>query len=304
MLSLDIATDARWHPSWRELCLSHGLHACQSTPIVASDGTPLGSFLLSFGEPKTAAAWDPRLIGIGVHPASLILEREAKDQALHEALRQKDNALSLLEALIGHAPIGIAFFDQGHRYVRINNFLTDNYAGISKEHVGRPLSDVSSVAAPMLAPHIDKVLRMGAIVSGLEMVCDLSREPGRKGHWLVSLYPVQRDRETVWIGAVMIDITQRKLDKENRKLLLAELSHRVKNTLAVVQAIVTLTMRGKAPPEFSPRRFSAVSRRWRTPIRCCRRLIGRARRSTRSSVPSLRPSWAATCHAWPPMGLP
>lgn len=42
--------------------------------------------------------------------------------------------------------------------------------------------------------------------------------------------------------AMVLDITQRKLATEHRELLLRELNHRVKNTLATVQAITTQTL--------------------------------------------------------------
>ena len=46
------------------------------------------------------------------------------------------------------------------------------------------------------------------------------------------------------IGAVQasLDISERKQSEEQRKLLVNELNHRVKNTLAVVQSIATQTL--------------------------------------------------------------
>jgi two-component system, chemotaxis family, CheB/CheR fusion protein len=51
------------------------------------------------------------------------------------------------------------------------------------------------------------------------------------------------------------DITQRKALEKRQGLLLAELSHRVKNTLAVIQAIAHQTMRGTRTPEEFTERF-------------------------------------------------
>ena len=49
------------------------------------------------------------------------------------------------------------------------------------------------------------------------------------------------------IGASKIarDITERKRAQEQQKVLLAEIMHRVKNTLATVQAIATQTLRAR-----------------------------------------------------------
>ena len=42
---------------------------------------------------------------------------------------------------------------------------------------------------------------------------------------------------------ISLDITERKRGEEQRKLLVNELNHRVKNTLAVVQSIASQTLR-------------------------------------------------------------
>ena len=51
------------------------------------------------------------------------------------------------------------------------------------------------------------------------------------------------DRAVRMIGA-MLDITERKRAEEHQRLLAGELQHRVKNTLALVQAIASQTLRG------------------------------------------------------------
>jgi two-component system CheB/CheR fusion protein len=51
------------------------------------------------------------------------------------------------------------------------------------------------------------------------------------------------------------DVTERKLWEQRQQLLLGEFSHRVKNTLAVVQAIAHQTLRGSASAEDFVERF-------------------------------------------------
>src|SRR5690606_29915789 len=68
------------------------------------------------------------------------------------------------------------------------------------------------------------------------------------------------------IGAVnmLVDITHHKDASERQQLLINELNHRVKNTLALVQSIAGLTMRSsEALPEFREsfeKRLAALSR--------------------------------------------
>jgi two-component sensor histidine kinase len=74
-----------------------------------------------------------------------------------------------------------------------------------------------------------------------------------------------RDERGQLIGAVLIglDITARKRAEAQRDLLVRELHHRVKNTLAVVQALTNQSLRGIAiPPEVREalnRRLRALS---------------------------------------------
>ncbi|PDQ22424.1 histidine kinase [Mesorhizobium sanjuanii] len=59
------------------------------------------------------------------------------------------------------------------------------------------------------------------------------------------------DGKPTLIFGVNYDITERKLGEERQRLLLRELNHRVKNTLATVQALATQTVRhARQPSEF------------------------------------------------------
>jgi PAS domain S-box-containing protein len=67
------------------------------------------------------------------------------------------------------------------------------------------------------------------------------------------------------IGAInmLVDITERKKGEETQALLINELNHRVKNTLAVVQALAQQTMRRASSPKFADRfsgRLDALAR--------------------------------------------
>ncbi len=76
VLSRDIASD----PNWRgisHLALEHGLAACWSTPIKASDGRVLGTFAFYYRQPHAEPdAFQRRLVQVVVHLCALALERE------------------------------------------------------------------------------------------------------------------------------------------------------------------------------------------------------------------------------------
>ncbi len=77
-------------------------------------------------------------------------------------------------------------------------------------------------------------------------------------HWTsVRAVPLIQPDGTVhsWVG-MNVDITSRKQADETRELLINELNHRVKNTLATVQAIVQQTLRKASSPEQFVSNFS------------------------------------------------
>jgi PAS domain S-box-containing protein len=70
--------------------------------------------------------------------------------------------------------------------------------------------------------------------------------PDGSVHWLAGRGEFTRDANQVpgEVIAVYWDVTEHKLVEERQKLLLDELNHRVKNTLATVQSLVIQTRRG------------------------------------------------------------
>jgi PAS domain S-box-containing protein len=76
--------------------------------------------------------------------------------------------------------------------------------------------------------------------------------------WLVNRGNVVAGKEgRAWrLAGVTFDITEAKQQEEERSLLIAELSHRVKNTLAVLQAIAHRSLRANDTPEAFVERFN------------------------------------------------
>ncbi|WP_449465363.1 EAL domain-containing protein [Stenotrophomonas humi] len=75
VLSRDIASDPNWENT-RHHALQHGLAACWSTPIKASDDRVLGTFAFYYREPHEPDSFHRRLVDVIVHLCALALERE------------------------------------------------------------------------------------------------------------------------------------------------------------------------------------------------------------------------------------
>ena len=99
-------------------------------------------------------------------------------------------------------------------------------------------------------------LKTDEAVQGLEAIFE--RPDGSRGAFLA--YPtLLRDACGATMGAVnmLVDISDRKQAEDRQKVLVDELNHRVKNTLASVQSLAAHTLRGSAPPEEMRERFEA-----------------------------------------------
>jgi PAS domain S-box-containing protein len=82
----DVASDTRWGTcSWRTSALTHGLKACWSTIILASNGLVLGTFAIYWREPRRPTEQDQEIIAQITHLAAVAIERERNEAALRES---------------------------------------------------------------------------------------------------------------------------------------------------------------------------------------------------------------------------
>ncbi len=76
----DIETDPLW-VDYRDLARTHGLRACWSTPILATDGRVVGTFAFYYREPREPSDSDRAVIARATHIAGIAIERrELEDQ--------------------------------------------------------------------------------------------------------------------------------------------------------------------------------------------------------------------------------
>ena len=77
--------------------------------------------------------------------------------------------------------------------------------------------------------------------------------------WISALARIERDEagQAVRLIGAHLDITERKEAEAQQRLLMQELAHRVKNTLAMIQAIASQTLRGATSLEAANETFGA-----------------------------------------------
>jgi formate hydrogenlyase transcriptional activator len=82
----DVASDTRWGTcGWRTSALTHGLKACWSTIILASNGLVLGTFAIYWREPRRPTEQDQKIIAQITHLAAVAIERERNEAAVRES---------------------------------------------------------------------------------------------------------------------------------------------------------------------------------------------------------------------------
>jgi PAS domain S-box-containing protein len=100
-LCADVTQDERWSKMWRELCLSCGILAGYSQPVLDADGAPVAAFFLCFGEPRTPDAWELKLAAFGAHVASIAIARdrtiEVRQRDIDDAQRLQEISAQLIE---------------------------------------------------------------------------------------------------------------------------------------------------------------------------------------------------------------
>jgi two-component system CheB/CheR fusion protein len=122
---------------------------------------------------------------------------------------------------------------------------------IRSADIGRPVTEILRLLqSPTLEDDLRHVIRSEE---------SLEREiaaPGERSY-IMRVLPC-RDEDDGVGGVVLtfIDFTERKKEEERQKLLLSEISHRIKNTLAIVQSIAAQTMRRSESLETFFQKFS------------------------------------------------
>ncbi len=81
----DIVSDTQWDAGWRTAALTHGLKACWSTTILASNGLVLGTFAIYWREPRSPTEQDQKIIEQVTHLAAVAIERKRNEAALTES---------------------------------------------------------------------------------------------------------------------------------------------------------------------------------------------------------------------------
>jgi len=159
-----------------------------------------------------------------------------------EAVEQTNNDLN---NLLASTEIATIFLDMQCR-VRWYSPAIKQVINLIASDIGRPISDLSStVTGTALESQALEVL-----ASLVPLESEVQSENGQ--HYIRRVLPYRTsDNRIDGIVATFVDISEHKKGEQQRKQLMNELSHRIKNTLAMVQAMVQgLSRQSGTLPEF------------------------------------------------------
>jgi PAS domain S-box-containing protein len=174
-------------------------------------------------------------------------------------LREREAALKASEARLwatqNNAAVGIVEVDQDGRFVSVNEARCKLTGHTREELIGLHFGHATDPAA------IDQDLKlfMRQVAGELDTYTTDSkfrRKDGSRG-WARVTSTAVRDAGGAFQYAVRVveDITERQQADRRQKLLIDELNHRVKNTLATVQSLAWQASRPGVPPHVAQERF-------------------------------------------------
>lgn len=232
--------------------LSHTLNG-QSLPLRCADGRPLFHNVLV-----------SRIEDEGTTRCLIQVQDVTARQDAEAALRQSEERararLAEVEALYNAAPIGLGLFDRDLRFLRVNQMLADINGASQEEHLGRNAWEIVPELRDLAEPLFRKVFETGEPILGIELTGATKKMPGVLRTWVEDYYPLcTPGGEVIAVGAIVREVTEQKRLEARERLLTQELQHRLKNMLAMVEAIASQTARNASSlPEYLDRFGSRI----------------------------------------------
>lgn len=178
-----------------------------------------------------------------------ITERKRTDAALEQSRRHALEQEQRLAATYEHAAIGISEVAPDGHFLRVNEAICA-ITGFSREHLQSNRLFTHTHPDDADADREGFRKQVNGELEFYSVEKRFIRKDGRVIWMSVRSSPVRTaDGQLVYLVRVVQDVTERKAAEQRQKLLVDELNHRVKNTLATVQSLASQTARGAPTPE-------------------------------------------------------
>jgi PAS domain S-box-containing protein len=240
----------------KAVILKEGVRGVIATPLKSSKGNVLGVVTIHFRELHQPTERELRLLDLLARQAADYLERKRAEDTektllqelakAEEELRIRESELSRVQEIGGvagfHIPVSPSLVSKrSPEYLRLHGLSTADSTEGHDDWLHRVHPEDRERADSTLR----KALAVGA-TQHYESEYRIIRPSDGEVRWIHARGYIERDAEshaTRLIGA-HIDITERKNFEKRQEVLMAELDHRVKNTLAVVQSFAQQSFHG------------------------------------------------------------
>ena len=249
-LWMDVADDwVERFPSLSQTLPRTGTKSIAILPLEA-EGRVVSIMALSWSEARTFNEESRLFLQTLANSCAQALEHARLDTQARELARGQQESLALLNTLLESAPVGFALFDRDGRYVLVNDALARINGSSIEEHLGKTVSQISGEDEGEFARRLSQVWRDGR-ASGEFVLTD--EKEGERRFCLTSLYPVRVERdgqtaaELLGIGAVVLDISERVRDEQEKSRLVGELGSERARLEAVLQQMPSAVVIAEAP---------------------------------------------------------
>jgi len=245
----DIANDDRYSAQWRELARSCGLAAVCTTPVLGVGGQVLATIALYYGTPRDPTPANPELLDVATHLAAIALEQSNAEAAL----RDKEERLQhIIDGAVEYAIIAMS----REGVITTWNRGAERLLGYAEEEaLGRP-ADIFFTPEDQARGEPAREMRLARLQGRAANERWHVRENGTRFWGSGVMLPLGGGKNTAYLK-IFRDGTRERNAEERQRVLLNELNHRVKNTLAIVQAIAAQTFRSVGADARARRSFES-----------------------------------------------
>lgn len=217
-----------------------GIRALAFVPLVSHGGV-IGKFMVYHDRPHVFGADELDLALMVARQLGFALERERSSDYRARAERGEE-VRELLASIVENSDDAIISKDLNGTIVSWNRGAQRIFGYAPEEIVGQPVTELMPPELRKEEPGILERIRRGERIEHYETT--RRRKDGTDIDISLTVSPV-RDASGKIVGASKIarDVTDRKRAEAQRTLLINELNHRVKNTLATVQSLAVQTLR-------------------------------------------------------------
>ncbi len=229
----------------REIAPSHEQHWFDRYAEVALTGEPCR--FEARAESRAGERWldvfafrvdEPEQRHVAVLFADVTARKMEQEQAA-AALAGEREANALLDALFECAPVGLGFVDRDLRFRRINPRLAEMNGLPASDHIGRRpdelLQGVNGL--DLILERWRAVIETGEPWLNVELRGETAAQPGIMRSWLENFFPVRVGTQVVGLGAVVEDITQRRLADRKVEESAAQLRRLIDHMAAFVSML-------------------------------------------------------------------